>query len=131
MSYFVISGDDVEAFDHPDECTEPAAGNAVMEVTEGGESKESSVKINGVSVVTKNVGVLFFPEHAHDYDSENGCHDEQSHLIEPPSDGSVTVNGSSIMVGSDTTTDPVSGGNVTVSTTQNNSVELTEGFGFS
>lgn len=102
----------VEANGHPVECQEPASGEVVSTTSHG-----ISVTVNGnthelASVDSADISV---PSHAHDYTSTEGCHDMQSHTLDPSGEPSITVNGSPIYVVEDNvSTDPGSGGTVDI-----------------
>lgn len=102
-----------EAKGHPSDCTEPAPGTVVststhdITVTVGGTTKE---------IATIDTADMDFPSHAHEYSDEDGCHEKESHTIDPDEgDPSITINGSPIYeVDSAVTSDPGSGGDVDI-----------------
>lgn len=102
-----------EAFGHPSECTEPAPGSVASDaqtnvtVTVDGTTKEFA------SIDSASIDI---PSHAHDYDSTNGCHDNQSHTLDPDTgEPSITIDGSPIYtVENSVTSDPVTGGDVDI-----------------
>lgn len=117
-----------EANGHPTECTEPVDGqvqstesHSVTITNSAGDSKE---------IATANSANIHFDSHAHTYDSENGCIDNESHDIDPDAaklSQSVTINGSSVYLKKDAaTSDPTSGGDVNFTGTGiNNSLDQT------
>lgn len=104
---------DAEANGHPTECQEPAPGSVVstashgVTVTVGGTTREIA------TIASADISV---PSHAHDYTSEEGCHQNESHTIDPDTgEPSITINGSPIyLVENGTTTDPTTGGDVDI-----------------
>lgn len=102
-----------EANGHPTECTEPAPGAVQSDsatgitVTVSGNSKELA------SIAT---ATMHFNSHAHDHDATNGCHQNETHDIDPDTgEPSITINGSAIyVVDSGVTTDPTTGGDVDI-----------------
>ncbi|QBI90033.1 hypothetical protein ChaoS9_130 [Halobacterium phage ChaoS9] len=98
-----LAGAPCEADGHPSECTEPATGT--VESTD-----ESLLSVEGVDVGTHGTAVLHFPSHAHDYNEEDGCIALQSHDLTPDQEHLLTINGASVMLDGDSTTDPGSGG---------------------
>lgn len=111
MSELVLIGASCEALGHPAECTEPAPGTVEQ-------SSSHSLSINGTQVATIASADMSFLSHAHDHSTLEGCHDNQSHTLDPATSAassSLTVNGSPIYVVADgVTTDPGSGGNVNI-----------------
>lgn len=115
-----------EALNHPTECTEPAPGQiqqtAAHGVTITNESGDSQ------QIATIASADMHFDSHAHDYSSLQGCHDNQSHDIDPDNgSSSITINGSPVYLVKDgVTTDPGSGGDVNITQAGiNNSVNQT------
>jgi hypothetical protein len=99
-----------EATGHPSECTEPVPGPI-------NKTDTHNVNITTASNVTKQIATIqssemFFPKHDHDYGGGDGCHDEESHTLDPEipktaSSGSITINQSPVyIVEDDVTKDP-------------------------
>lgn len=111
MTELVLIGANCEANGHPTECTEPAPGSVQQSSSHG-------VTVNGTQVATIASADMNFSSHAHDHTTEEGCHDNQSHSLDPDAgadSSSVTVNGSPVyIVGDGVTTDPGSGGTVDI-----------------
>lgn len=112
---FALIGASCEALDHPTECTEPAPGTVEK-------TASHSVTVNGTQIATIDTADMNFPSHAHDYTSSEGCHQDESHSLDPNTGStSVTVNGSPLYVVDDAvTTDPTSGGDVNIVNAGNN-----------
>lgn len=107
-----------EAFGHPTECEEPASGQIVstsshgISVTVGGNTHE---------IATIDSANISIPSHDHDHSSLDGCHNTQSHTLDPSGEPSITVNGSPIYLVEDSVaTDPTSGGSVNITTNPTN-----------
>jgi len=101
----VLLGDPVDAFGHPDQCSEPAPG------TVQADPDPVPIRINGTHLATRATTVCHFDPHAHSI--INGvCADDQSHDVTTDQQHPITVNGSSIVLDEDTTTDPGSDGTV-------------------
>lgn len=118
MSNFVLIGASCEAFGHPTECTEPVDGTVDS-------TSSTSVSINGADVATVATADLSFDEHSHDYSDLEGCHDNQSHTLDPETvSTSVTINGSPLYIEeSGVASDPITGGNINITSSgSNNSV---------
>lgn len=123
MTLFTTIDADCEAFGHPTECTEPATGTVVK-------TSDHSLTVTNAAQVTKQVATIDsadinFPSHSHDYDTMNGCHDDQSHTLDPdnPSEvaENITLNGSPLYLSNDgVATDPVTGGDVDIIDASNN-----------
>lgn len=98
-----------EAHGHPSNCTEPANGSVQAD-------SDSSVHVNGTDVASVGAASINFSSHSHDHSSEDGCHNNQSHSIDPDTVAtSVSINDSPVyLVGSGVGTDPGSGGNVDI-----------------
>jgi hypothetical protein len=105
-----------EAKGHPTECTETVDGQIqsrdshnVTITNSAGDSKE---------IATKASADIHFDSHSHSHNSEDGCHDDNSHDLDPDSgkaSSSVTINGSPVyIVKNAVTTDPGSGGDVNI-----------------
>jgi uncharacterized Zn-binding protein involved in type VI secretion len=104
MTRIVLLGADCEAAGHPDKCPGVVAGTVVDEDT------DTSVSVNGTAVATRGDRMEFGP-HEHAIDPATGsCVDTQSHLLQTDQTRPVTVNGDSVMIVGDSTTDPGSGG---------------------
>ncbi len=104
----------VEAYGHPDECAEPADGSVVKEADSSLTVTNSSNETKQVaSVNTANISI---PSHAHSYNSLLGCHNNESHTLDPETtDTSLSYNGSSLYVmGDNITTDPTSDGRIAI-----------------
>lgn len=124
-SQWALIGSNADAFGHPTECEEPADGSVSSETS-------TSVTVNGSEIATINTATLSFPSHSHDYSDIDGCHQNQSHSLDPDDPGpgistSVTVNGSPVYLTADNVaTDPTSGGNIDITNSGgNNSVTET------
>lgn len=124
-SDWALIGSNAEAFGHPTSCEEPAGGSISSDAT-------VSVTINGTAVATTTTASIDFPSHAHDYTDEDGCHQNETHSLDPDTGGpglsdSVTINGSPIYLqASNVTTDPTTGGGVDIiDTGGNNSLSET------
>lgn len=102
-----------QASGHPSQCTPTVSGSVDstsshnVTVTVGGTTKEVA------TIATANIN---FSSHAHDYTTEEGCHQNQSHSLDPDTgESSITINGSPVyLVGNGVTTDPTSGGSVDI-----------------
>lgn len=102
MSNVVLVGADCDAYGHPTECQEPAPGSVKS-------TSSSNVRLNGTDVYFQSRANMYFPSHAHDYSVDKGCHDIQSHSIDPDNTHNVKLNGSPIVIESDEGTDPGTG----------------------
>lgn len=112
MSEQCLIGAGAEAFGHPTSCTEPAPGEIVSTTSNG-----ISVTVGGVTheVASISSADISIPSHAHSYSGEKGCHNKESHAIDPGGESSITINGSPIYLVEDSvTTDPTSGGAVDI-----------------
>lgn len=116
MTDIVTVTADCEANGHPSECTEPAPGtvdstssHAVTITNASGETQE---------IATEDSADMNFTSHSHDYDSTNGCHDSQSHTLDPNSAGlssSLTINASPMYLqNTDVASDPGTGGSIDI-----------------
>jgi len=108
-----------EATGHPDDCSEPAPG----EVKNDSGSHNVTIKTNdGVFMLaTKNVAVMEFPSHAHDYSAVEGCHESESHSLDPKDSEllNITVAGSKVYpVDTDVQKDPKTGEKINIISTQ-------------
>jgi hypothetical protein len=108
-----LIGSNCEAYGHPDDCEEPADGTVQS-------TSPVSVTVNGTDIATKATADMHFPSHSHDYDVDNGCHQDESHTLDPDDPGpglsdSVTINGSPIyQVATGVADDPTSGGSIDI-----------------
>ena len=112
---FAMIGAPCEAAGHPSDCQEPAVGEVkqtsshnITFTDASGDTKE---------VATEATADIHFDSHAHDYSELEGCHDNQSHDIDPDTDkmSPITINGSQIyLVDTAVTSDPGSGGDVEI-----------------
>ena len=107
----------VEAYGHPDECSEPAEGSVVKE-------SDSSLTVTNSNNETKqvasvNTADINVPSHAHSYNSLLGCHDNSSHTLDPEENyTSLSYNGSPLYItGDNVATDPQSGGRIAITNT--------------
>jgi hypothetical protein len=100
-----------EATGHPeDNCTEPVPGQIQK-------TSDHSVTVTNASGETKQIATLdsanmFFESHSHDYSLLEGCHQDESHTLDPDSGklASITINGSPAYVVEDNvTSDPTTG----------------------
>lgn len=128
MTDFVTVGATCEAEGHPSECT-PVVSGAVQQ-TAG-----ASLSINNANGVTANLATtetayMHFDSHSHDYSAELGCHQNESHDVDPTTtSSSLTLNTASgvtaelYIVGDGVGTDPTSGGNINITNAgENNSM---------
>lgn len=78
-----------EATGHPNECSEPAPGT----VNNDSGSHNVTVKTSDgeYMVATKSIAVMDFPSHAHDYSSLEGCHESESHKLDPRESSLLTI----------------------------------------
>mgnify|MGYP000262406902 CR=1 FL=1 len=109
--YLTLIGANCDAFGHPNNCQEPAPG--AVQATSA-----CPFTVNGTEVATEATADMHLNSHAHDYDSENGCHQNQSHDLDPDTgklSDSVTVNGRPVYL-TDTAVanDPGSGGDIDI-----------------
>lgn len=100
-----------EATGHPTQCEEPALGKV--------EATQSSVTITDTSGTTRAIATtaatIAFTEHAHDHSTLQGCHNQQTHEIDPQATDSLSINGNAVLeTGTVVGTDPVTGGDVTL-----------------
>ena len=104
-----LVGSSAEAYDHPSDCEEPVAGTVVS--TDG-----CFVTVNGTEVATTQTADIHFDSHSHDYTVLEGCHQDESHDIDPDEGSTmITVNGSPAYLTKDrVTTDPESDGDVDI-----------------
>lgn len=99
----------VEAYGHPTECAEPVSGSVSG-------TGFPSVTINGDPLTQGGADTMEFSSHAHDYTSEDGCHQSESHSITLDASTSVSVNGNPVgIIGSKT--DPTTGGSIEAEST--------------
>jgi len=107
-----------EATGHPSDCSEPAPG----EVKNNSGSHNVTVKTSdGVFMVaTKSVAAMEFSSHAHDYSAIEGCHEKESHSLDPK-DGkllNITISGSKVYpVDTDVQKDPKTGEKINIVST--------------
>lgn len=111
MSEPTLIGADCEAFGHPTECQEPAPGTV-----ESDNSTGITVTVNGTTceIATLDSATMNFPSHAHDHSTLEGCHQNESHALDPDTgESTITINGSPIyQIESAVTSDPTTGGDV-------------------
>lgn len=106
---------DCDAYGHPTNCTEPAPGTIVQD-----SSHNVTVTVSGTTkeLATIASATMDFPSHAHDYTTDDGCHQNESHALDPDASEdspSLTINGSPVyLVGTGVTTDPTTGGSVDI-----------------
>jgi len=109
--YLTLIGANCEADGHPGQCQNPAPGTVQS-------TSSCSFTVNGTEVATETTADMHFPSHAHDHDSENGCHENQSHNLDPDTgklSDSVTVNGSPVyLTDTGVASDPGSGGAIDI-----------------
>lgn len=121
-----ITKETVEAYGHPDECTEPATGTVSQYQSETNNVTVTNSAGQSSRLATRADARLQIPSHSHDYDSIDGCHNSAEHTLLPDSDKdsqSVTINGSPVFFdGNEVTSDPKSNGNVSVTNEVNTSV---------
>jgi len=98
-----------EATGHPeDNCTEPVPGQ--VQKTSTHSVTVTSASGDEKQVATIDSAVMHFDSHSHDYSALEGCHQDESHDINPaPSKlSSFTINGSRMYVVKDNvTSDPI------------------------
>lgn len=92
-----------EADGHPSQCPGVVEGELVDTDT------DTSVTVNGTPVATRG-DRMEFPPHEHALDANGNCTDTQSHLLQTDQVRPITVNGQTVVVIEDSTTDPGSGG---------------------
>jgi hypothetical protein len=115
-----LIGAPLEAFGHPDACTEPKEG--VLEGT-------STVFIDGIPIGTETDSTLEFDSHGHDVDPFGACIDKQSHSVQQSNvSTTVSVNENAVYGAVlEAATDPGSGGSINyVSSGGNSTVTITE-----
>ncbi len=121
-----ISEQTVNAFGHPSNCTEPALGSVSQYESETNNVTVTNATDSSSRFATRADANLYLPSHAHDHSVLQGCHEDQSHYLLPDKDSdasSVTVNQSPIFINGDSvTTDPTSGGRVSLTNEVNESV---------
>lgn len=117
-------GSTCEATGHPSNCTEPAIGE--ITATDSHNITITDASGNSEEIATIDTANMTFDSHAHDYSIEQGCHDNQSHDLDPDESmlPNITINGSNVYVGEDgVATDPGSGGSINITDTNvNNSI---------
>jgi hypothetical protein len=65
--------------------------------------------------IATETSTLHFDSHSHDYSDEDGCHDDQSHDLNPSPSSSLNINGEAVLlVEDDVATDPGTGSPVNV-----------------
>lgn len=113
----VTIGAPVEAYGHPDECSEPAEGSVIKEA-------DSSLTVTNSNNETKqvasvNTADIDIPSHAHSYSEKRGCHNSSSHTLDPEEKyTSLSYNGSPLyIVGDNVATDPQSDGRIAITNT--------------
>ncbi len=113
MTNYVLHEAPADAFDHPDECSEPAPG----EIT-----SSNPITYNGTPIATE-ADVIEFEDHGHDTDEDDECTDFQSHEVNPEVvSGSVSYNSDGLCLElSDVATDPGSGGPIDFTSSGGNS----------
>lgn len=119
MTFYALVGDSCEADGHPTECTEPAPGT--IEDTDNSQP----LTLDGTAVADHG-DRMHFDSHSHDYSTDLGCHDVQSHDLVPDQMNPWTVDGRSLMAVGDSTTDPESGGTAEIVSTSNASFEVVD-----
>jgi uncharacterized Zn-binding protein involved in type VI secretion len=93
-----------EADGHPSKCPGIVDGSVVDN------DGNKTVKINGTAVSTR-ADRMDFASHEHDIDPTTGaCINTQSHSLQTDQTRNITVNGESVLIVGDSTTDPGSGG---------------------
>ncbi|AFH21893.1 hypothetical protein OSG_eHP12_00090 [environmental Halophage eHP-12] len=108
MTRIVLLGSDCEADGHPSKCPGVVDGSVVD--ADG----DTSVSVNGTAVASRG-DRMDFPPHEHAIDPVTGaCIDTQSHSLQTDQTRPVTVNGQSVVLVGDSTTDPGSGGTADV-----------------
>jgi|APHM01.1.fsa_nt_gi hypothetical protein len=108
-----------EAEGHPSSCNPVVTGEVQS-------TENSSISVNNIGgvekeIATVNTADIHFNSHSHDYSVEQGCHQNQSHDIDPTEKASSLTlstlsSGSSnlYIVGDGVGQDPISGGNVNI-----------------
>ena len=127
MTQFATIDGKCEAEGHPSNCQEIVSGSIIS-------TGSCSISINNSSGVEKEIATtetadLKFDSHSHDYSIPKGCHQDESHTLDPDVvSTSVTYNtangkSSNLYLKKDAVaTDPTSGGNINITTTINNSL---------
>lgn len=104
-----------EADGHPAKC--PGVVDGTLIDADG----DKTVTINGRAVGTRG-DRMDFPPHEHDIDPTTGaCINTQSHSLQTDQTRNITVNGESVVIIGDSTTDPGSGGTAEIVNANNNS----------
>lgn len=104
-----------EADGHPSQCEEPVIGEVVQ--TSSNNISNTTASGETAQIATVDTADIVFDSHSHNYSSLLGCHDNQSHTLDPESSTlpNITVNGSQMyVVNNPVATDPGSGGDVTI-----------------
>jgi len=119
------SQESCETTGHPeDNCTEPVPGQVVK-------TSDHNVTVTNAAGETKQLATItsadmFFESHSHDYSALQGCHQDESHSLDPDKSkvSSMTINGSPVYLKeSAVTSDPITDKAVNlIGTGVNNSV---------
>jgi uncharacterized Zn-binding protein involved in type VI secretion len=120
---YALVGSDCEADGHPSECQEPAPG------TIQNTDSNAPLTVDG-TVVADHGDDMHFDSHAHDTgtdsDGNTTCTDTQSHDLTPDQINPWTIDGRSLILVGDSTTDPGSGGTAEVVSTSQSAFELVD-----
>lgn len=99
MTEIALIGGSCEADGHPSEC------GAVVSGTLTG---STDVSLNGTDIAT-HADSMDFSSHPHSYSPEPGCGSFNSHFLTPDQTHDVEVNGKSVILKGDSTSDPGAG----------------------
>jgi len=120
---YALIGDPCKADGHPSECQEPATGN--IQNSDG----NAPLTLDG-TVVADHGDDMHYSSHAHDTDTDdNGnttCTDTQTHDLTPEQTNPWTIDGRSLILIDDDTSDPGSGGRAWVDSTTHSAFELVD-----
>lgn len=111
----VTIGATCEADGHPTQCEESVVGNVVQ--TSSHNISNTTASNETAEIATVDTADIIFDSHSHNYSVLLGCHDNQSHTLDPESEKlpNITINGSQVyVVDNPVTTDPGSGGDVSI-----------------
>lgn len=114
MTGFVTIGDEIEAFGHPSQCSEPASGS--VESSSGSSLTVTTAADETKEIASLGTATIEVPSHGHDTDDDDNCTQFESHSVEPNDVlDSVTLNGQKLYkAGENVATDPTSGGKIDI-----------------
>jgi len=107
-----------EATGHPSDCSEPAPGEVKND--SGSHNVTVKTKAGVFMLATKDIATMEFPSHSHDYSSEEGCHEDASHILDPKDEKllNIKVAGSKVYpVDNDVQKDPKTGEQINITAT--------------